>query len=189
MKYGLAQSGGSALLGIVAVLYLYYANNSICFNGENIMKKLIKTTSICLLLIGGLCQAQDWSEEQAEIWGVVLGSYADADKKDVNWSDKWVSENALVWSSAYPMPRTRDSIKRWDTYQFPLSDNKVSEYSPTGIVVHGSTAVAHYYYSSAAVNNEGKNKTTHGRCTDVMVKEKDGWKFITWNCADLPSKD
>ncbi len=153
------------------------------------MKKLIQTASICLLLTGGICHAQDWDKDQKEVWGVVLDSYADADKKDAKWSSKWVAEDALVWSSAYPMPRTRDSIQRWDAYQFPLSENKVSEYSPTGILVHGSTAVAHYYYSSATVNSEGKNKTTHGRCTDVLVKEKKDWKFITWNCADLPAKD
>ena len=51
--YWLGIPGGSALLGVVGVLYPCDANNSICFNGENIMKKLIKTTSICLLLSGG----------------------------------------------------------------------------------------------------------------------------------------
>ena len=81
------------------------------------------------------------------------------------------------------------SAKRWDAYQFPLSDTMISEYSPTGIVVHGTTAVAHYYYSSGAKNKEGKHKTSHGRCSDVLAKGDNGWKFVAWHCADEPSSD
>lgn len=145
--------------------------------------------TITFILMGTICHAQEWNDEQSEVWTAVLGSYADIDKKDLNWTDKWVTEDAMVWGSGYPMPRSRASAKRWDAYQFPLSETMMSEYSPTAIVVHGTTAVAHYYYSSGNRNAEGKHKTTHGRCSDIMVKDDDGWKFLSWHCADSPSSD
>ena len=153
------------------------------------MNKLFKSVSISLLLMAGAAQAQTWSDEQTEVWNAVLASYVDIDNKDLNWTDKWVTEDALVWGNAYPMPRTRASAKRWDAYQFPLSDTLIADYSPVGIVVHGSTAVVHYYSSSGNRNKEGKHETTHGRCSDIMVKGDDGWKFVAWNCSDEPSDD
>ncbi len=153
------------------------------------MKKLIQFTAITMLLMAGAGQAQTWSDEQSEVWTAILGSYADIEKKDLNWTDKWVTDDAVVWGNSYPMPRTRDAVKRWDSYQFPLSDTMMSEYSPAGIVVHGNTAVAHYYYTTGDKNTEGKFKTSHGRCSDIMVKGDDGWKFVAWNCGDEPSDD
>jgi hypothetical protein len=112
------------------------------------MNKLCKIFIVSLILFGSAAHAQVWSDAQNEVWDAVLNSYVDIDKKDLNWTDKWVTEDAMVWGSAYPMPRNRSSAKRWDAYQFPLSDTMVSEYSPAAIVVHGDTAVAHYYYSN-----------------------------------------
>ena len=153
------------------------------------MKKLTIISVFVLLLFGASVQAQQWNEAQTEVWTAVLGSYADIDNSDVNWTDKWVTDDAVVWGSGFPMPRTRDSIKRWNGYQFPQSDTLMSEYSPAAIVVHGNTAVAHYYYSNGAKNKEGKHKTTHGRCSDILVKDDEMWKFLSWHCADTPSND
>lgn len=152
------------------------------------MKKLIKV-SVLLLLVSAVSQAQEWNQAQTEVWNAVLGSYVDIDNNDVNWTDKWVTDDAVVWGSGFPMPRTRDSIKRWNGYQFPQSETMMSEYSPAAIVVHDNTAVAHYYYSNGAKNKEGKHKTTHGRCSDIMVKKDNSWKFLSWHCADTPSND
>jgi len=152
------------------------------------MKKLIKV-SVLLLLVSAVSQAQEWNEAQTEVWNAVLGSYVDIDNNDVNWTDKWVTDDAVVWGSGFPMPRTRDSIKRWNGYQFPQSETMMSEYSPAAIVVHDNTAVAHYYYSNGAKNKEGKHKTTHGRCSDILVKHDNSWKFLSWHCADTPSND
>lgn len=133
--------------------------------------------------------AQKWDAKQTEVWDVVLSSWEDINKGNADWSDKWVMKNAMVWGTSFPMPRDQKSVKRWDTYSFPQSKTLESEFAPTAIVVHGSTAVAHYYYSVGAKNKEGKHKTTHGRCTDIFTKDGKEWKFLAWNCSDTPDKD
>lgn len=143
-----------------------------------------KITIITVLLFSSMVYSQQWNAAQTEVWNVILASYADIEKQDVNWTDKWVTEDAMVWGGAYPMPRSRDEAKAWDHYRFPLSKTMISDYSPAAIVVHDSTAVAHYYYSTGDKNKDGKHKVTHGRCSDVLAKTKAGWKFVAWHCSD-----
>lgn len=142
-----------------------------------------------LALSASAANAQTWSKDQTEVWQVVLDSYKDINAQDPNWSEKWVFADASVWSGWYPMPRSRDSVQRWDAYSFKGGKTHVAEYTPAAIVVHGSTAVAHYYYSNASEDREGKHETTHGRCTDVLARDGKSWKFIAWHCNDEPSDD
>ena len=151
--------------------------------------RAVLATSLGMLMFwAAAADAQTWSKEQSAVWQVVLDSYKDIDKRDANWADKWVFADAMVWGPDYPMPRTRDSVKRWDAYNFPAGKTHVAEYSPVAIVVHGSTAVAHYYYSNAT-EDRGKHETAHGRCTDVLAKDGKSWKFIAWHCGDAPKDD
>jgi ketosteroid isomerase-like protein len=52
--------------------------------------------------------------------------------------------------------------------------------------VAGDTALVHYYYSAASKTAEGKNKTTHGRCSDTLVRDDGKWVFLGWSCSDHP---
>jgi ketosteroid isomerase-like protein len=159
------------------------------FKGMKSSKTRITTVLLIVGMFTGPASAQTWSKAQTEIWDAVLESYKDIDARNADWSDRWVLADAKVWGPDYPMPRGRDSVKRWDAYQFPNSKIHVSEYSPAAIVVHESTAVAHYYYSNATEDKDGKRETTHGRCTDVLAKDDGKWKFIAWHCGDDSDND
>ena len=102
---------------------------------------------------------ESWNKQQTEVWNIVLASYEDIEKRDINWTDKWVTEDAMVWGSSTPMPRSRSAVKRWEKFNFEDGTvNNVAEYSPTAIVVHGDTAVAHYYYSNGSTSKKGTKK-------------------------------
>jgi hypothetical protein len=99
--------------------------------------------------------AMSWDKQQTEVWNTVLNSYKDIEKRDNNWTDKWVTEDAMVWGSSTPMPRDRSSVKRWEKFSFADgSINNIAEYSPAAIVVHGNTAVTHYYYSNGTTSKK-----------------------------------
>ncbi|WP_448212963.1 YybH family protein [Colwellia sp. MEBiC06753] len=151
------------------------------------MKKLILIT---LCLLGTSASAANWDAKQKEVWDVITSSYEAIEKKDITWTDKWVTSDAVVWGNSTPLPRTRKSIKSWEkVMNDDGSKNLISDYSPAAIVVHNDTAVAHYYYSNATENKEGKRKVEHGRCTDILVKDGKSWKFLSWHCASEPSKN
>ena len=140
-----------------------------------------------VLFVPLAAQGQSWSPQQQEVWKVVVDSWEAIRAEDVEWSDKWVHPNAVVWSDQNPMPRTRAQLKKWDRFQFENSTTLVDDFSPAGIVVQGTTAVVHYYYSQGTENMKGERRTVHGRCTDILIKEGGRWQFIAWNCGDSPS--
>ncbi len=153
------------------------------------MMKLKLMTAFLMAIMATGSYANSWDKNQQAVWNVVLKSYKDIEKRDVNWTDNWVTEDAIVWGNSTPMPMSRSAVKRWDKFQFADgSTNNIAEYSPAAIVVHGDTAVAHYYYSNGITTKEGKQMTVHGRCTDILVKAGKSWKFLSWHCADEPKK-
>ncbi len=134
-------------------------------------------------------EGQMWSEEQTQVWTLIVDSWNAIVAKDVAWSDKWVHPNAVVWGGQYPMPRKRASVKKWDGYDFQSSTTLTHEESPAGIVVQGNTAVAHYYYTLGNESMSGERQVVQGRCTDVLIREGGRWQFIAWHCGDTPSDD
>ncbi|UCF68028.1 MAG: nuclear transport factor 2 family protein [Acidobacteriota bacterium] len=131
--------------------------------------------------------AQEWSAEQQEVWSVIVESWDAIVAKDIDWTDTYVHPNAVVWGDDVPMPRNRSSVKKWERYSFQNSTTLVSEYSLAAMVVQSNTAVAHYYYSLGTEDAEGKPKTVHGRCTDILIIEDGRWLFLAWRCGDMPS--
>ncbi|WOH37807.1 nuclear transport factor 2 family protein [Thalassotalea fonticola] len=151
------------------------------------MKYCVKIISLLMVFTAFTSAANQLTKEQSEVWEVVIASYADIEKQDSNWTNKWATEDLLAWGNATPMPRNRASIQRWEKFQFSNGGkNVVSDYTPTGIVVHGDTAVAHYYFSNGTISKDGKADTSHGRCSDVLVRDGKSWKFVAWHCADEP---
>jgi hypothetical protein len=133
--------------------------------------------------------AQTWSAEQQDVWAVVVESWADIVAKDIEWTDRWVHPNAVGWNIQNPMPRSRETIKEWDRYDFDGATTMVSDFAPTAIVVQDTTAIAHYYYSLGTVDSDGERETVHGRCTDILVSDGEHWQFIGWNCGDMETDE
>lgn len=82
------------------------------------------TIALIVTIAAFNAHAESWNKQQTEVWDVVLASYEDIDKRDNNWTDKWVTEDAIVWGNSTPMPRTRSAIKRWE--KFSLGDGTIN---------------------------------------------------------------
>jgi hypothetical protein len=130
--------------------------------------------------------AQDWGAEQMEVWNTIVAQWQASKAKDHTWPEQFLHPSFLGWPDEFPMPRDKNGVEMWEKYGSENSTVHAQELSPVGIVVVGSTAVAHYYYSTAAEDREGKRETTHGRYTDVLVKQDGKWLFIAWRGGDDP---
>lgn len=145
-----------------------------------------KSAFVTALVIGVICilavraDTQTWSQEQLEVWKVIQDQWEAAKAKDVSWPDRFLHSSFLGWSDENPTPRDKSSTKRWEAYNSANSKTIEQELNQAGIVVVGSTAVVHYYFSTATENSKGERETNHGRYTDILVKVDDGWQFIAW---------
>ena len=120
---------------------------------------------------------------------MIEGEWKAEMEKDTTLYDKYIHEKFLSWNNQNPMPRDKASFQQWHRYGTENSTTLVQELYPIGIVVHGNTAVAHYFYSIASENIKGERKTVHGRYTDILVKENGMWLFLSWSGGDDPTND
>ncbi len=151
------------------------------------MRSILVTSVLVLAVWTAPAQGQTWSDEQMEVWRVELAVWELDWAGDKSWIDKYVLDDALIWSTDRRGPTDKSSVSTF--YRFEDADDEypVHELWPLGIVVHGNVAVVHYRYSEGVVNSKGERKEQHGDFTDVLVKENGQWRYLTWRGGQFKS--
>ena len=150
------------------------------------MRRVLVVAALIALALPVTAKAQDWDSAQTEVWNTIVAQWKAAEANDPTWTETDLHPSFLGWSDEFPMPRDKATTNQWERYSSENSTPLVQQLFPVGIVVVGSTAVAHYYYSTAAEDRDGKREITHGRYTDVLVKQDGKWTFIAWRGGDDP---
>ena len=152
------------------------------------MFKRIALSLILAVTFTGTAVAQSWTAEQKEIWDLEELQWKMAAAEDMSWIDTMVHPNLRYWETGDPMPRGRDSLKRWGKYQVDNSTVLEQELFPISITVTGNVAVVQYNYLIARENYKKEREMVTGNYTDVLVKENGRWQFLTWSGGDHPEK-
>lgn len=145
--------------------------------------------AVLLLLAATAVQAQTWSPQQLEVWKVSAGTWDMDQRKDFSWTENQVSDALSAWGNENPAPRNKASTARWHKYGTEQNAIVMHELAPLAVAISGDAALVHYYYTIATKNAEGKMTTTHGRCSDTLVRENGKWVFLGWSCSDEPKRD
>lgn len=124
--------------------------------------------------------AQDTPDDVA-VWAVIEQQWEASENGDSRWLNTMLAEDFTGWSKSSPAPRSKESIRMWDKFQSKQWKGKVHELYPLSIVVHADTAVAHYLYTNAGENSDGKTEVINGRFTDVLIRVDGDWQFFTWH--------
>lgn len=142
------------------------------------------TVMFLVTMIPGVTHAQSSSNDQADVWAVVEAQWNAEAKGDEKWIDRHLSDKFSGWSKSSPAPRNKASTKMWNRYTESHGKLAAHELYPLAIIVDGDMAVAHYLYSSAYEDKDGEVEMNNGRYSDVLVRNRDGWKFIAWHGGD-----
>ena len=138
----------------------------------------------CMLLAIGVANAQEESDDQVDVWAVIEQQWDADEKGDKKWADKFLSEDFVGWGTNSPAPRSKRSTVMWDRFRDSLGRSVAHELYPLAIVVNGDVAVAHYLYTTAFEDKDGKIEVSNGRYSDVLIRADDGWKFLAWHGGD-----
>ena len=133
------------------------------------------------LLMCGVATAQDTAADQANIWAVVEKQWNAVEGGDKKWMDDMLVDDFTGWPKNSPAPRTKASTKMWNRFNESQGTLVAHELYPLAIVVRGDVAVAHYLYTSAYKSKDGEVEMNNGRYSDILVREGDGWKFLSWH--------
>lgn len=149
------------------------------------MKKYGVFAQVTVVLVGLLiCSAarsQETGDDQVAVWAVIERQWAAQNQDDTEWIDELLTADFVGWPYDSPAPRSRASTRMWNEVAQKQSKNEAYELYPLSIVVRGDTAIAHYLFSTAGENADGKIVTRNGRFTDVLVRVDREWKFLSWH--------
>jgi hypothetical protein len=153
------------------------------------MKIRASLTLVAALCLAQSAAAQSWDAQQTAVWQAVAKTWEMDQKQDSSWMTSMTHANVSGWSSQNPAPRSRASMLKWTKVNNENSKVLTLELSPLSIATADGAAVAHYYYSTANEDREGKRSTEHGYCSDTLIKQGDAWVYLGWNCGELPKKN
>lgn len=138
--------------------------------------------TLTLLLIATVpAHAQGSTDDQAAVWSTVEELWSAEERGDDTWVDRMLSADFVGWPNDSPAPRSKASIRMWNRFNTGQNKGLAHELYPLSIVVHGDMAVVHYLYSMAVQNRDKTTVTSNGRYTDVLVRDGDSWKFVSWH--------
>ncbi len=138
----------------------------------------------CLVIAAGGAVAQDTEtvqDDAVDVWATIEQQWNEQEDGKSKWVDNLLTEDFSGWDKQSPAPRSKASTKMWNRFSEQVSDMVAHELYPVRIVVNADVAVAHYLYTSASKDQDGKIESVNGRYTDVLIRTDDGWKFIAWH--------
>ena len=141
--------------------------------------------SLALCVFSGAAAAQTWNPEQQELWKFEEQQWKLEAAKDASWIDTMVHPNLRYWSDD-PMPRGKESLKKWSRIRY--EDNTTREYEiiPNSATITGNVAVVQYRYMVANGNYKKDRDTVTGHYPDVLITENGRWLVLAWGGAEDP---
>ncbi|MDH3778284.1 MAG: nuclear transport factor 2 family protein [Gammaproteobacteria bacterium] len=146
------------------------------------------SAKLVLILLGSLlfsaAGAQNTSDDEANVLLVIEHEWEAARKGDQDKVDDMLTNDFMGWGKSSPAPRSKTSTSNWSRFSTEMGRVVRYELYPLSITIHEDVAIAHYLYSSAFKDKQGKIEISNGRYTDVLIRTEDGWKFIAWHGGD-----
>lgn len=128
--------------------------------------------------------APDATDDYVAVWSVIEEQWEANQRGDRRWVEELLSADFSGWGKDAPAPRDKASTRLWNAFDTKQNKGLAHELYPLSTVIHGDVAIAHYLYTNAVENKEGKTKVSNGRFTDVLVRSDGEWKFIAWHGGD-----
>ena len=145
------------------------------------MKKLLSCSFFVLfllLIITNLSSAQQWSDEQKEVWKGVETYWAvdmsDNQKDFINYFD----DSYYGWSNDEESPHTKADVEKFINYWTTKGKTAYYTITPAKIWVNGNFAYVHYYYTRVMEGKDGTPMPEKGRWTDILMKKDGKWIMV-----------
>lgn len=151
------------------------------------MKKIGLIAASAALLISAPVSAQEWSDDQSEVWQWVTNTW-DKHSDPGTWAEV-LSDDGYGMNDSYPVPTSKSEMAR-RAARFG-SEGKVlfTRLDPLAITVSGDTAVVYYYAGVVEENYKGERDNSTEKCADVLQKNAGQWQFLGWHCTTLEGDD
>jgi ketosteroid isomerase-like protein len=141
--------------------------------------KQIWLASALLLLASANLFSQEWSAAQKEVWKSVETYNTLGAERNVEGFLEYFHPDYSGWDYEDAVPTNKADVKAyleqssWKTRKTVYMTQK-----PLAIKIYGDFAFVHYYYSLIFKDQDGKEKSSSGRWTDILMKQGKKWVMI-----------
>ena len=146
------------------------------------MKTVTKSIFLfCLILVAFAANsyAQQWTDAQKDVWAGVEKYWAVSASGDAAGFMSYFDDSYEGWNIVSPIPMNKANVSKYINNDFKNSSTVLYTITPLVIWVKGDFAYVHYYYSEIDKNNKtGKDETTAGNWTDILMKKAGKWVLI-----------
>ena len=143
---------------------------------------------LVFLLIPVFSNAQFCSEEEKEVWTVVVDWWDNWKNMDMEAAFATVSDKYEGWNQERPLTVSKTKWMKQMKEATKYTTLREYDLDPVKVVVYKDAAVVHYYYSMYtewAYKDEQGTYKANGKWSEFFVKEKGKWKLIgdmtTWD--------
>ncbi len=145
------------------------------------MKKSLSVFTIMfiVILLSGKSLAQQWSDEQKDVWAGVEKYWAVEASGDAAGFMSYFDDSYQGWSYQSKVPQSKANTGKWIENDTKKNTTEVFTITPLTIWVKGDFAYVHYYYAELDKNKEtGKTEPSSGNWTDILMKSNGKWVLI-----------
>jgi ketosteroid isomerase-like protein len=126
----------------------------------------------------GFTLSQEWSAEQQEVWSAVEDYWAVSSKGDVDGFLSYFHSSFAGWGNNSVTSDNKAQREKFIRHFMPKSSTVLYTITPEAIWVNGNFAFVHYNYTEVEVDMEGKERTSSGRWTDILMKDGRRWVMV-----------
>ena len=149
--------------------------------GVRVMKQLLSIIAVlfAVIILSGTGAAQQWSNEQREVWAGVEKYWEGSAKGDAQGVMSYFDESYMGWEYQSIVPKSKAITGKWIANGLKNNTTIVYTLTPVAIWVKGDFAYADYFYTQLDKNNQtGKEDRSSGKWTDILMKKDGRWVLI-----------
>ena len=122
--------------------------------------------------------AQEWSDEQKEVWASVEDYWAISSKGDVDGFLSYFHSSFSGWPTGSAAPHNKTDRAKYIRHYMPKTTTALYTINPEAIWVKENFAFVHYSYTEVEMDMEGKERSNSGRWTDILFKDGNQWFMV-----------
>jgi len=156
---------------------------------KRIFRMLLFAVVVSICLAPAPVLAQEWSAAQKDVWSNVQAYWEKFAQGDLEGFTAYMHADYRGWSYASPLPGDKATARKFLDHGFKTTKILVYNIKPVEIRIHGNVAVVHYFFTEISNDAEGKEKTSSGRWTDILLKQGDRWVMVADHGGAAPGND
>lgn len=153
--------------------------------------KVLKAILISFTLIFSVtAEAQNWSDEQKEVWAFVEEYSKAQESGDYEKFMEALHTDYRGWSYESVVPVDRETVGKYVQMGMERYIYLFSNRIPLSIQVFDDYAVVHYMFHSITQDKKSAEKMEiEGRWTDILIKEGKNWYLVADHGGNFPGDD